>query len=118
MTAVSKRVMFTPDGGAPVVGTLVELPPTIWGPTDPRPGWGLPGDQPGIWPNPPEGQAPIVSHPIVLPGDPSWEPPVPIDPPPGTEPPDAPPQNCKWVYTAAGWMLMCGPYDKPRPPGK
>ena len=40
-------------------------PPGIWGPTDPRPGWGLPGDQPGIWgPNDPRpGYGPVGPQP-------------------------------------------------------
>lgn len=116
MPNASKRVMFVPDGGgAPIVGTLVELPPLqIWGPTDPRPGWGLPGDQPGVWPGP--GPLPGIEHPIALPGDPWF--PDPIEPPGGETPPDAPPQHCKWTYTEEGWFLICGPTDKPRPPGK
>lgn len=48
-----------------------------------------PGRPPGtgIWPNPPEGQAPLPSHPIALPGDPWW----PTDPPPTIPPPGSPP---------------------------
>lgn len=44
---------------------------------------------PGIWPNPPEGQAPIPSHPIALPGDPWWPPDAPK--PPELPPPGSPP---------------------------
>lgn len=51
-----------------------------------------PGGPPvGIWPNPPEGQAPIPSHPIVLPGDPSWEGPGGIKPPDFQPPPPGSP---------------------------
>lgn len=113
MTAVTKRVMFVPDGGGqPMTGTLVELPPL------------------SIWPNPPEGQAPLPSHPIALPGDPWWgqdlhpEHPI-VIPPPGEVPPESPPGtgklDCRWGYTEAkGWQLFCV-YDpqgggKPRPP--
>lgn len=127
--ARSMRVTFIPDGGTPVTGTLVEIPPDFWGPNDPRPSHpisgipGLPGyeppQQPGeppvIWPNPPEGTAPIPGHPIVLPGDPSWGPPPDI----GPQPPDPAPPGCVWGYTDLGWVLVCGPYEggKPRPPG-
>lgn len=115
----SKRVIFIPDGGAPVAGTLVETGPLgIWGggnepfPTPPiviPPGGG--GEPPdlGIWPNPPEGIAPLPEHPIVIP------------PPPDQVPPDQPkPPGCDWKYTEQGWILVCGPYEggKPRPPGK
>lgn len=72
-------------------------PPGIWGggnepfPTPPIANVpGVPGYRPpvppgtGIWPNPPEGIAPIPGHPIVLPGDPSWGPPsTPGTPGPG-----------------------------------
>lgn len=126
MTAESKRVMFVPDGGQPITGTLIELPPLgTWGggnvpfPDNPiegvpgRPGY-VPPDT-GIWPNPPEGVAPIPGHPIVLPGDPSWGPPPDI----GPQPPDAP-KGCVWGYSSDGWVLVCGPYPggKPKPPGK
>lgn len=81
----------------------------------------------GIWPNPPEGQAPLPSHPIALPGDPWWgdnlhpEHPI-VIPPDGETPPDTPPPaklDCRWTYTDEGWVLFCkaGPYDKPRPVG-
>jgi hypothetical protein len=52
----------------------------------PMPG-GPPGPPVTIWPNPPEGQAPIPSHPIALPGDPWW----PTNPPPQIPPPGSPP---------------------------
>lgn len=45
----------------------------------------------GIWPSPPEGIAPIPSHPIVLPGDPGWEGPGGIKPPDFTVPPPGSP---------------------------
>ena len=48
----------------------IYYPPGIWGPTDPRPGWGLPGQPPGIW-GPPSGlpTPPIVIPPEGLPPD-------------------------------------------------
>lgn len=49
-----------------------------------------PPDPPFIWPNPPEGSAPIPSHPIALPGDPWWPPTQPVDPP-SLPPPGSPP---------------------------
>lgn len=127
MTA-SKRVMFTPDGGEPVVGTLVELPTGgtgIWGPTDPRP------TPPIYWPGFPGGGGGgggggQPTHPIALPGDPWWgadlkpEHPI-VIPPEGETPPTSPPDSnfdCRWVYEEGqGWVLYCkgGPYDKPRP---
>lgn len=74
------------------------------------PGGGqLPGAPPGtgIWPNPPEGQAPIVSHPIVLPGDPSWGPPPhvqhPIVLPPPNLPTEPPPEGVKPPPPGGGW---------------
>lgn len=45
----------------------------------------------GIWPNPPEGQAPIPSHPIALPGDPWWPEKPPITPPDFQPPPPGSP---------------------------
>jgi hypothetical protein len=45
----SNPIYIPPSGAQPPLG--------IWGPTDPRPGYGLPGDQPK------------PSHPIVLPPD-------------------------------------------------
>lgn len=63
----SKQVM--------IIGTLVEIdsgahpehpiyyPPGIWGPTDPRPGWGLPGQPPGIWGG---GNVPMPTPPIPI----------------------------------------------------
>lgn len=62
----------------------------------------------GIWPNPPEGQAPIPSHPIALPGDPWWPKP-PIDPP---QPPDVgkpPPPEGGWGWHPEyGWGYFPG----------
>lgn len=63
-------------GGGPIIPPPPEIKP-------PRP----PTD---IWPNPPEGQAPIPSHPIALPGDPWWPPTQPVDPP-SLPPPGSPP---------------------------
>ena len=59
-------------------------PPGIWGPTDPRPGYGLPGQQPPIGAHP--------EHPIYYPPG-IWGP---NDPRPGwglPKPPDGPPEN-------------------------
>lgn len=55
-------------------------PPGIWGPTDPRPGWGLPGQPPGIWGG---GNQPFPTPPIVIPQPPGGGPPVVIWPNPG-----------------------------------
>ena len=57
----------------------------IWGPTDPRPGWGLPEQPPGIWGG---GNVPMPSPPIAnVPGAPGYQPPLgiwgPTDPRPG-----------------------------------
>lgn len=79
----TQRVVFIGDaslsdvgvGGGPII------PPEIKPPLPPL----------GIWPNPPEGQAPIPSHPIVLPGDPGWEGPGGIKPPDFTPPPPGSP---------------------------
>lgn len=117
----------------------IYYPPGIWGPTDPRPGWGLPGPQPpagahpehpiyyppGIWgPNDPRpgwglpGDQPHPEHPIVIP-------PMPPEPPsdahpehPIVLPPEAesPPKNGRWVYTEKlGWVYIYVGGDKPRP---
>lgn len=119
MTA-SMRVVFTPDGGQPIVGTLTQIPPQIWGGgNEPFPGYGLPGEPPGTWGGSGEpfpgwglpGQPPGIWGPT----DPFPE--HPMVPPPGEKPPTNPPtQNCKWVYTAKGWFFVCGPTSKPQPP--
>jgi hypothetical protein len=94
-----------------VKATAVEAPPSIWGPTDPRPGYG---------PTPPGGGSiwePLFpTNPIVIP---------PIDEPPS--PPEAKltsvfsPTHGKWVY---GYQLVSGagpkkedPCEPPAPPG-
>lgn len=83
-------------GGGPIPPGAEQpgKPPGIWGggnvpmPTPPianvpgAPGYRPPGGQPpGIWPNPPEGTAPLPEHPIVLPPDEGTKPPEPIQPP-------------------------------------
>lgn len=82
-------------GGGPIIPPG-QPPLGIWGPTDPRPTPPIPiypggtPNPPVIWPGPgvpPEGQAPIPSHPIALPGDPWWPPTAPPTmPPPGSPP--------------------------------
>ena len=57
-----------PIANAPGVPGYNPNPPGIWGPTDPRPGWGLPGTPPGVW-GPP---GPWPTPPIHLP--PGWNP--------------------------------------------
>lgn len=78
-----------------------EEPPQIWGPTDPRPGYGLPG-----------GPPPRPAHPIVLPPE------KPTDPP--TEPPTNPPDPLwDWAWNPnTGWIPAYVPGDKPHPPVK
>lgn len=96
-------------GGGPIIPPEQPgKPPGIWGggnvpmPTPPianvpgAPGYRPPGT--GIWPNPPEGQAPIPEHPIVLP--PEGETPPPIDP-------STPPITWKPVWTPSdGWVVV------------
>lgn len=63
----------------------------------------------GIWPNPPEGQAPLPSHPIALPGDPWWPKP-PIEPP-TPQPPEGkpPPAEGGWGWWPPyGWGYFPG----------
>lgn len=67
-----------------------------------------------IWPNPPEGQAPLPEHPIALPGDPWWptEPP-PVDPPASSTP--VKPNAWNWndgsdpQYPNTGWYYVYVP---------
>ena len=111
-------------GGGPLPGGpgRPEPPLGIWGPTDPRPGYGLPGQPPGIWggggvpmPTPPiylppvnPGEPPLV---IWGPGDPRPTPPIHLPGPPpdaGPTPPDVavkpPPDGGGWAYVSAwGW---------------
>lgn len=75
-------------GGGPVIPPEGGGPPGIWGPTDPRPGWGLPGEPPGIWgpTDPRPGGGPII-------------PPEPTEPPPdGADKP--PPEDGGWGFVA------------------
>jgi hypothetical protein len=48
----------------PERGEAPEPPLGIWGPTDPRPGWGLPEQPPGIWGG---GNVPMPTPPIYFP---------------------------------------------------
>lgn len=83
------------------------------------PGPGVPGQPPTIWPNPPEGQAPLPSHPIALPGDPWWPKPPPELPPPGSPPvvlpgpspvtPIVPPPAIVVDYPGVGKVLVPKP---------
>lgn len=106
-------------------------PPGTWGgsgqpfPTPPIANVpGVPGYRPpgSIWPNPPEGSAPLPEHPIALPGDPWWPPdapqapqlPPPGSPPvivPGTTPvhPINPPQAIVVDYPGIGKVLVPQP---------
>lgn len=71
-----------PEPGHPIVlppGGGGWLPVYIWGPTDPRPGTGLPGSQPrpdqglpGSQPRPDQGLPPIETPDIDLPGEAEW----------------------------------------------
>jgi len=60
-----------------------------------------------IWPNPPEGQAPIPSHPIALPGDPWW----PSEPPPDKPPAqvEKPHEGWNWSAANSGWYYLYVP---------
>ncbi len=87
--AIGPVWIVQPGGGGEVPPGEVLPPDVPPGGEIPTPPIVLPPDL-GIWPNPPEGQAPIIEHPIVLPGDPSWEggePTHPIEIPPLPEPP-------------------------------
>ena len=99
--------------------TAVAEPPSIWGPTDPRPSNpisgvpGLPGYQPplGIW----GPDSPIISQPIVI--------------PPINEPPSPPEAKLVWVFSPSygkwvqGYQSVSGAGPKtdectpPAPPG-
>ena len=107
----------------------IYYPPGIWGPTDPRPGWGLPEQPPGIWgggnvpmPNPPihippgiwgGGNVPMPTPPIYLP-EPSPEPPEPELPVSGEDGYwVASPGNAPLVYVrAAGTEQAAEKYGK------
>lgn len=73
-------------GGGPIIpDTPVELPP-------------------GIWPDPPEGQAPHPEHPIVIP------------PPPGV---DGPPIEAVTIWTPdTGWAVIFVPTGEHVTPSK
>src|SRR4029077_6549039 len=82
-------------------------PPGIWGGAPPYVDIGGPPPQPGIWPNPPEGQAPIPSHPIVLPPN----------LPPTLPDPDNRPVNWKTAWTpVTGWVFVGIPSGTHPPP--
>ena len=89
-------------GGGPIIPPAGGGGEGIWGPTDPRPGWGLPGQPPGIWPSPGHPEHPWVP--------PSGEiPPKPDEPPPegGDKPP---PDDGGWGFVAewAKWGYFPG----------
>lgn len=132
-------------GGGPIVPPPAGSPPGIWGGNDPYPtppiafppGWvgGVPpkppgGSPPSVWPNPPEGTAPIPGHPIALPGDPWWpSDPAPVIPPPGSPPtvlpgttpvhPITPPPAIVVDYPGVGKVLVPLPASPPAaPPAK
>lgn len=94
-------------GGGPIIPS--EPPLGIWGPTDPRPGWGLPGDQP-------RPEHPIFYPPGIWgPNDPRPTPPIHIPPMP-TEPPEdpgmvkPPPADGGWGWHPEyGWGYFPGP---------
>ena len=89
-------------GGGPVVPGA---PPGIWGPTDPRPGYGLPGEPPVIW----------------GPGDPRPTPPIhipkpPTDPPIDPTVPKPPPEGGGWGWHPEyGWGYFPMTGGKPHP---
>lgn len=101
----------------------IVYPPEIWGPTDPRPGYGLPGRPPGTWggagepfPTPPivipptqPGQPPLV---IWGPGDPRPTPPIELpgggNPPEGGEPVRLVEWHTAWTEET-GWIVVGTP---------
>lgn len=121
--------------GGSITGATITGNAQITGTGDGKP----PGMPPGIWPNPPEGQAPIPGHPILLPppseGDQFWmliyctEPPPPHwewisftpgdpperpqpEPPPSTTPPGIKPfpPDGGWGFAPPwGWIYWPGP---------
>jgi hypothetical protein len=64
-----------------------------------------------IWPNPPEGQAPLPSHPIVLP-DPIQPP---EKPPAQAEPPH---EGWNWSQAKSGWYYLYVPGEGQAGPKK
>lgn len=97
---------------APFPATIVGLAydPSLsvgGGPIEPPPD--IPVEPPlTIWPNPPEGQAPLPSHPIMLPGMPGW----PDKPPPDETPPQVEKPHPGWNWSAAKsqwyWLYVPG----------
>lgn len=113
----SQRVVIFADlsyadrgvGGGPIVPGA---PPVIWGPDDPRLGYGLPGQPPGFWgPNDPR-----PTPPIVIPRPPIEIPPMPEPPPPDGTVIKEPPTAGGWGYFAGwGWAYFpmgSGPQPK------
>ena len=99
----------SPGGGRPE--HPIHYPPGIWGPTDPRPGWGLPKPEPPviIWGG---GNTPFPAPPIYLPPQTPGQPPVIIWGPPGPWP--TPPIHIPIVPAPPG---IWGPYPGfPTPP--
>lgn len=85
------------------------------GPIEPPPD--IPVEPPlTIWPNPPEGQAPLPSHPIALPGDPWW----PDTPPPDQTPPQVEKPHPGWNWSAAKsqWYFLYVPGEGQAQPKK
>lgn len=99
-------------GGGPIMPGGEQPPLGIWGPTDPRPGWGLPGEPPGIWGG---GNVPMPSPPIAnVPG----LPPMPDQPPPTPTEPKPPPPGGGWGWHPEyGWGYFPMGGGKPQPPG-
>ena len=96
-------------GGGPIPPG--EGPPLgIWGPNDPRPGYGLPEPPPGIW-GPTD---PRPSHPIVIPRPP-------VDPPEQPTQPKPPPDGGGWGWHPDygwGYFPMTGGKPQPGKPSK
>ena len=86
------------------------------GPVEPPPD--IPVEPPlCIWPNPPEGTAPLPEHPIALPGDPWW----PEEPPPDQTPPQVEPPHEGWNWSVAKgqWYYLYVPGEgDAQPKGK
>lgn len=89
----------TIQGYAHITGLEVGGGPIIDG--DP----GVPIEPPlTIWPNPPEGTAPMPEHPIVLP-----DPITPPDQPPAT--PEKPHEGWNWSAAKSGWYFLYIPRE-------
>lgn len=92
-----KPYAFTALGVASITGLSVGGGPIL--PPDEVP----PVEPPlTIWPNPPEGTAPLPEHPIVLP-----DPITPPDKPPAT--PEPPHQGWNWSQAKSGWYFLYVP---------